>query len=150
MQVISSSSPNTSKDHLVHLKWKKNYNWTNWFASKSSVFDWLRQHLCMLLLNITKYGVNVKFKEVEVDEASWEETEHHRWRIRGWNLPLRWLTCQHLPVQTTCFDGASLGRRPCCRAGGSGAACTGPNLRQSCSCKTQTKAHQTRSPIKQM
>lgn len=25
-----------------------------------------------MLLNITKYGVNVKFKEVEVDEASWE------------------------------------------------------------------------------
>lgn len=47
------------------------------------------------------------------------------------------LTCQHLPVRTTCCGGASLARRPCCRAGGSGAACTDPNLRQSCSCKAR-------------
>ncbi len=111
---------------------------------------------------ITMQQIWTSTELIEVDKASWGKlvtqkfkpqhhmtkwllkwTEHHKWitskckRISRWNFPSRSPTCQHLPVLTMCFDGVSLGRRPCYQAGGSGAACIDPNLRQSYSCKTQ-------------
>lgn len=50
-------------------------------------------------------------------ESKWDSklgVEETTLSIKKWTS----LTCRHLPVLTTRSDGVSLGRRPCCRAGG--------------------------------